>query len=202
MTRNKGICLPWDDDESGKEGLSIQDHIERFDFSERVVHFTDDFDESSVKELCMKLNFLDRDEEKRPITLVLKSYGGSVDAFLMLYDTIHTMNCAVCVVATGCAMSAGAMTLLSGTGMRAATENCRIMLHELSSMKFGVEKASEQNIDAKEAERLQEILNSLIIKHTKLTRDWIEKNIHKDNFFTAKQAKKYGIIDKVIKQIR
>jgi ATP-dependent Clp protease, protease subunit len=129
--------------------------------------------------------------------LYINSPGGSVTSGLAIYDTMQFIKPDVTTLCTGFAASMGAFLLGAGAkGKRLSLPNARIMIHQLSGGYRG--QASDIEIHAKEALFLKQRLNEIMAKHTGKTVEEIEKDTDRDNFLSAEQAMKYGIIDKVL----
>jgi ATP-dependent Clp protease protease subunit len=134
---------------------------------------------------------------KEPITLRMCSPGGSVDHGLVLYDYIKASKVPIHVIVSGMAASMAAILLGAGKkGKRYATKNSRIMIHQPSSGFLG--KAIDIEIHAKEVSRLRHLLNSLLSEDTGQPLKKVSKDTESDYWMTAEEAKKYGLVDKVI----
>jgi len=189
-------------------------NIERL-FVTRQLYLEGDFNEQSIAALIRQLHVLQADAEdamKDPlarnltiqpswsdfrVTLHLSSYGGSVHEFLRLYSVIHSLDYPVDILAGGKAMSAGAMLLLSGTGVRAAHEHTSIMIHTIQTIEFG--DLNEIGNSFEESKRLEKALKNIIKKHTKYTKAEIDELFHKDSYMTPQQALKHGVIDRIVR---
>jgi len=150
---------------------------------------------SSVDTLLL-LEFLST-QKTTPITLQICSPGGSVDHGLVLYDFIKTSKVPIYTHCTGMAASMGAVLLGAGKrGHRTASKNARIMIHQPSSGYIG--KATDIEVHAKETARIKKLLNTLLSQDTNQKFEKVSKDTELDLWMTAEEAKKYGIIDKVI----
>ncbi len=149
---------------------------------------------------AMTINALLKFEQKNPtepILMVLDSYGGYIDSMFAIIDTMELVRCDVVTLCVGKAMSAGAVILLSGTkGKRLITPHARVMLHQISSFTFG--RIADMDNDIKESKRLQDEVSKLIASKTKLGGRKLQQMLGKDYYLTAKEAAKYGIVDKLI----
>jgi ATP-dependent Clp protease protease subunit len=164
---------------------------------ERIIFLGEPIDDAVANTVIAQLLFLDADNAKDDIKIYVNSPGGSVTAALALYDTIQHVKANVATICVGQAASAAAVLLAAGTkGKRYALPNARIMIHQVSGGMEGTQKDVE--IQAKEMMRIRDQINNILAKHTGQTLKRIEQDIDRDYFMTTEEAKKYGIIDKII----
>jgi ATP-dependent Clp protease protease subunit len=164
----------------------------------RIVFLHGDVSENVIAQVIAQMLHL-ANVGKTPIHLVLSTYGGSIDEMFSLYDTIKFLPCPVHTVALGKVMSAGVLLLAAGVkGKRLIGASARIMMHPVSGGVFG--NVFEMENQSKEAKRLQELMNSHLIRETKMSRTQLEKvmNPMLDYFLTPQDAIKFGIVDKII----
>ena len=173
-------------------GLDIQDNIilVKDEISQGMV-----FDCISKVRLLRKIN-----PELKSITLLLNSPGGDVVETLGLIDYIRTLkeneNISTNIVCRGSAMSAAALLLACGTGLRAASKHSKVMVHQLSTMNFG--KLEDIKSNAKFAEQLEDDCNNLMAEVTKKDKEFWKENQRSDYFLSAQEALELGIIDKIV----
>ena len=136
------------------------------------------------------------DKKSDPINLLLNSNGGDVYEALGIIDYIQTLEVPVNVIARGRAMSAGAMILCCGTGVRAASKNTSIMMHEASAEVFG--KSSDIKANADHIDQLEEDFYKMLAEKTSQPEDFWRKACRKDFYISAEKAMELGVIDKVI----
>jgi ATP-dependent Clp protease protease subunit len=136
------------------------------------------------------------ENEKDPITLMINSNGGDVYEALGIIDYIESLSVPVNVIARGRAMSAAAMILCCGTGLRAASKSSTIMVHEASAEIFG--KSADIKANAEHIDELEEEFYKMMAKKTKHDEDFWRKACRKDYYMTAQKALELGLIDKVI----
>lgn len=163
----------------------------------RKVFLTGEITEESVDRVVKELFYLDVMNQDR-ITLYLNTVGGDVYEVLTLYDAIRKcVRSKVDIVAQGKALSSGACIIaICATGKRYAGANATFMLHEASASASG--KTTDMELDVKETKRIDQRVNGLIVRHTRLkTRDLTEKFL-KNTYFTSQKALEYGIIDKIL----
>ncbi len=144
--------------------------------------------------------FLESQDPKKDIQLYINSPGGSVTAGMAIYDTMQYVKPDVNTMCVGVAASMAASLLASGAkGKRFALPNAEILIHQVHIP--GVEgQASDIEIAAKQIMKIKANMNKLLVKHTGQPLSKIEKDTDRDFWLTAEEAKKYGIIDEVIKK--
>jgi ATP-dependent Clp protease protease subunit len=153
--------------------------------------------EDSAAQFLEQITAFEYVDITKPITVYIDTFGGSVDAALLMYDAIKSCACPVVTVGIGKVMSAGVLLLAAGErGTRFITENTRVMLHEVAGGAFG--PISEMEVSIAETRRLQEIYLELLAKDTGQSKQKIQKDIVKDFYMSAAEAVKYGIADKVV----
>lgn len=164
---------------------------------ERIIFLGEVIDDAVANTIIAQLLFLDAESNKEDIKLYINSPGGSVTSALALYDTMQHVKANVSTICLGQAASAAAVLLACGTkGKRFSLPNARVMLHQVAGGMEGVQKDVE--IQAKEMLRIKDQVNEILSKHTSQPITKIEKDTDRDFFLTADEAKKYGIIDKII----
>lgn len=147
--------------------------------------------------IVAQMLFLESQDKTKDIKLYVNSPGGSVTAGLAIYDTMQHVSCDVSTICMGLAASMGAVILAGGAkGKRLALPNSEIMIHQPLGGMEG--QATDIKIHAERILQLREQLNKILASHTGQDFKKIEVDTDRDNFMTAKQAQKYGIIDSVI----
>nr|ACO12976.1 ATP-dependent Clp protease proteolytic subunit, mitochondrial precursor [Lepeophtheirus salmonis] len=147
--------------------------------------------------MVAQLLFLQAESGKKPIHMYINSPGGSVTAGLAIYDTMQYIQPPIATWCVGQACSMGSLLLTAGTkGMRHSLPNSRIMVHQPSGQSHG--QASDIQIQAQEILNLRARLNNIYVKHTGQPLDIVEKSMDRDNFMSADDALKFGLIDKVL----
>lgn len=165
---------------------------------ERVVFLGDQVTSDTANIVIAQLLHLAYEDPKKDIKLYINSPGGSVYDGLAIIDTMNYIEPDVQTIGIGLQASMGAMLLSSGAkGKRFALPNARIMIHQPSSGTEG--KITDQEIALKEGIYLKKVLIDMMAKNTGKTPKEIEKDMDRDNWMSAEEAQKYGIIDKVIK---
>jgi ATP-dependent Clp protease, protease subunit len=164
---------------------------------ERVVFLVGPVNEGTANLIVAQLLFLESENPDKDINFYINSPGGSVSAGLAIYDTMQFIKSPVSTTCMGLAASMGAFLLAAGAnGKRYCLPNSRVMIHQPSGGFSG--QASDIEIQAKEILYLRRRLNEMMAKHTGQPIDIIEKDTDRDNFMSAEEALKYGIIDKVL----
>ncbi|MDR3393170.1 MAG: ATP-dependent Clp endopeptidase proteolytic subunit ClpP [Sulfuriferula sp.] len=164
---------------------------------ERVVFLVGPVNEVSANLVVAQLLFLESENPDKDIYLYINSPGGSVSAGMSIYDTMQFIKPDVSTLCMGQAASMGAFLLTAGAkGKRYALPNARVMIHQPLGGFQG--QASDIAIHAKEILYLRERLNGMMAFHTGQDMATLEKDTDRDNFMSAEEAVKYGLIDKVI----
>lgn len=164
---------------------------------ERIVFLTGPIDDAVANTVIAQLIFLEAEDPKKDIRLYVNTPGGSVTAGLAVYDTIQYIKSPVSTICVGLAASMGATILAAGTkGKRLALPNSEIMLHQVMG---GVEgQAIDIKIRAEHILKIKDRINQLLAKHTGQQIKKIESDTDRDFYMTPEEAKKYGLIDKII----
>ena len=164
---------------------------------DRIIFLGEPIDDAVVNTVIAQLLFLDTENSAEDIKIYINSPGGSVTSALALYDTIQHVKADVSTIVLGQAASAAAVLLSAGTkGKRFALPNSRIMIHQVMG---GVEgQQTDVEIQAREMLRMKNQINEIMAKHTGQNLKKIEQDTDRDYFMTPDEAKKYGLIDKII----
>ena len=165
---------------------------------DRIVFLGGAIDENVANIVIAQLLFLDSEDPKKDITLYINSPGGSVTATMAIIDTMNYLSADVSTVCVGIAASGAAMILAAGKkGKRYSLPNAEVMIHQPLG---GIEgQAADIAITAKHILQTRDNLNKMLTKVTGKPLSQIEKDTDRDFFMTSDEAKKYGIIDDVIK---
>ena len=164
---------------------------------ERVIFLIGAIDDYVANLVVAQLLFLEAENPEQSISLYINSPGGSVSAGLSIYDTMRYIHPKVNTLCIGQAASMGAVLLLGGSdGHRSALPHSRIMIHQPLGGVQG--QASDIRIHAEEIVRMREIINQIIVKHTKQSMERIEADTDRDFFMDSQQALDYGIVDQVL----
>jgi ATP-dependent Clp protease protease subunit len=164
---------------------------------DRIVFLGAPINDDVANIVIAQLLFLDADNPERDIYLYVNSPGGIISSGMAIYDTMQFLRAPVNTICMGMAASMGSFLVAAGSpGKRRALPHARIMIHQPSAGYQG--SAADIEIQAKEVIYLRDQLNHLYAKHTGQTIAKIEKDIDRDRFMSADEAKEYGLIDDVI----
>ncbi|MBE9247769.1 ATP-dependent Clp protease proteolytic subunit [Dolichospermum sp. LEGE 00240] len=178
-----------------EQWIDLEDRL----FRERIIFLTEEVDDGIANAIVAYLLYLDSDDQTKPIYLYINSPGGSVTAGLAIYDTMQHIKSEVVTICVGLAASMGSFLLAAGTkGKRMALPHSRIMIHQPSGGTRG--QASDIAIEAQEILRLRNQLNQIYVDNTGQSLEKIEKDMNRDFFMSAQEAKEYGLIDRVIEE--
>lgn len=164
---------------------------------DRVIFLGEPVDDAVANTLIAQLLFLDAENKKEDIKLYINSPGGSVTAAMAIYDTMNHVSADISTICLGQAASAAAVLLAAGAkGKRIALPNARVLIHQVMGGAEGQQK--DILIAANEITRIKDQINKILSKHTGQSVKKIETDTDRDFWMTAEEAKKYGIIDKII----
>lgn len=190
--------LPYVIEKSGREERAM-DIYSRL-LKDRIIFLGTQVTDTLANALVAQMLFLQFDDPKSDIHMYINSPGGSVTAGMAIYDTMQYLTCDVATYCLGQASSMGALLLTAGTkGKRNSLPNSRIMIHQPLAGMEGT--ATELEIHAKELLRMKRKLNEILLHHTGRTYDEIERDTDRDNFMSAEEAQKYGLIDHVLTKL-
>ncbi len=166
---------------------------------ERIIFLTGEVHDGVSSLICAQLLFLESENPTKDISFYINSPGGVVTSGMAMYDTMQYIKPAVSTVCIGQAASMGSLLLTAGAkGKRFALPNARIMIHQPSGGAQG--QATDIEIHAREILRMRANLNQIYVKHTGRKLADIEKAMERDNFMSADEAKKFGLIDEVVEE--
>jgi len=164
---------------------------------ERIIFIGTQVDDSSANLICAQLPLLSAEDPEKDIALYINSPGGSVTAGLAIYDTMQLVPCHVSTVCMGLAASMGQFLLCAGEpGKRYALPHSRILMHQPSAQFQG--QAADIAIQAEQIIYMKRMMAERIAQHTGQSIERIEADSDRDRWFTAEEAKDYGIVDQVI----
>lgn len=165
---------------------------------DRIVMCTGEVNEVLSEAVVTQLYYLESEDPKAPIRMIVDGPGGSVIAGLSIIDTMNTISCPVHTLVTGQVASMSAMIALNGiAGERAVMPNARVMLHSVASGMSG--KVQDMEIDFKETLKLQDVLMNMIAEKCGKSIKDVKKVCERDFWMNAKEAIKYGCCDKIVK---
>lgn len=164
---------------------------------DRIIMLTGEITDDTATVICSQLLFLANENATKDISLYINSPGGSVTAGMAIYDTMNFVKPDVSTVCMGMAASMGAFLLSSGQkGKRFCLPNAEVMIHQPLGGTQG--QASDMEIAVNHILRTKEKLNSILSNNTGQTIDTIKRETDRDNWFSAKEALDFGLVDKII----
>lgn len=165
---------------------------------DRIIFLGTAINDGVANAVIAQLLFLESQDKTKDIKIYINSPGGSVTAGLAIYDTMQYIKPEVSTICVGMAASMGAVLLAAGApGKRFALPNSEIMIHQVLGGMQG--QATDIKIHADRLMKMKESLNQILANHTGQTLAKVTDDTERDNFMIAADAKKYGLIDKVIK---
>jgi ATP-dependent Clp protease protease subunit len=181
----------------GERGYDIFSRL----LKDRIIILGTPIDDSIANLMVAQLLYLQSEDPKKDIDIYINSPGGSVSAGMAIYDTMQMISCDIKTYCVGQAASMGALLLAAGSaGKRYALENSRIMIHQPLGGAEG--QATDIAIHAKEILRIKDNLNKILSHHSGKTLSKVEKDTERDFFMSAIEAKKYGIVDEVLSNMK
>jgi len=166
-------------------------------YRERIIFLGKEVDDEITNQIIAVMLYLDSEDNNKDIYLYINSPGGSVTAGMAIYDTMQHIKSDVVTICVGLAASMGSFLLAAGKqGKRLALPHSRIMIHQPSGGVRG--QATDIEIEAREILRIRRQLNQIYADKTGQSVEKIEKDIDRDFFMSAQEAKEYGLIDRVI----
>lgn len=164
---------------------------------DRIVFLGTAIDDYVANLIIAQLLFLEKEDPDKDIDFYIHSPGGSVSAGLAIYDAMQIIKCDVATTCVGQAASMGAVLLAGGAkGKRLCLQHARVMIHQVSSGFQGT--AADINVQVAETNRYMEMLLQIMANHTGRDIEKIRKDIDRDYFMGADEAKNYGVVDKVL----
>ena len=164
---------------------------------DRIIFVGGEIEDNIANSIIAQLLFLDAQDKEKDIVMYINSPGGVITSGLAIYDTMRHIKADVSTVCIGQAASMGAVLLAAGTkGKRYSLPNSRIMIHQPLGGARG--QATDIQIQAKEIERIKELMNIILSEATGKTVEKIYKDTERDNFMSPEEAISYGLIDKII----
>ena len=184
--------------EQSNKGERAYDIYSRL-LKERIIFLTGQINDNVASLVTAQLLFLEAEDPKKEIYLYINSPGGLVTAGLGIYDTMQYVKPDISTLCIGQAASMGSFLLAAGTkGKRFSLPNSRVMVHQPSAGFQG--QVTDIEIHANEVSSLKKRLNEIYSKHTGKSVDDVKSALERDNFMTAEEAKKFGLIDSVVEK--
>ena len=180
-------------------GASFDDQVFERLLRERITFLGSEVNDEVTNRICAQLLLLASADSDKDVILYINSPGGSISAGMAVYDTMQYIKNDVATVAMGMAASMGQFLLCAGApGKRYALPHARVMMHQLSGGIGGT--ASDIAIQAESMLHIKKVMNERIGFHSGHTPEEIERDADRDRWFTAEEAKDYGLIDHVVRK--
>jgi ATP-dependent Clp protease protease subunit len=166
---------------------------------ERIIFLGEPVTDVTASLVVSQILFLESEGPDKDILLYINSPGGSISAGMAIYDTMQYVKCDVSTICMGLAASMGAFLLAGGApGKRFALPHSQIMIHQPSIGGYAYGQAADMEILAKNIEHTKGVLNQLLAENTHQPLEKIARDVERDFYMTAEEAKSYGIIDQVV----
>ena len=163
----------------------------------RVIFLQGEIYDGNANELVMKLLYLQSENRRKDIHFYINSPGGSVTATLAIYDTMQMISCPVATYCVGLAASGGAVLLAGGEkGKRYALKHSKVMVHQPHGGVGG--QVSDIEIQAREIIKTRDLLDGIMAEHTGRSVEEVVKERDRDRYFTAEEAKDFGLVDEIM----
>ena len=167
--------------------------------NDRIIILSEEVNDANASLVVAQLLYLEAQDPDKEIQFYINSPGGAVTAGMAIYDTMQYIKAEVSTICIGMAASMGAFLLSSGAkGKRIALPNAEIMIHQPASGTQG--KVTDMEIDVERFLKIKDRLNRILAENTGKTVEEIKRDTERDHWFTAEEAKAYGLVDQVIYQ--
>jgi ATP-dependent Clp protease, protease subunit len=171
-------------------------------FEERIIFLGVQIDDASANDVMAQLITLESIDPDRDIIIYINSPGGSMTSMMAIYDTMQYIQPEIQTFCLGQAASAAAVLLAAGTpGKRMALPNARILIHQ-PAIESGYGQSSDLEIQAREILRMRTAMEKVLAQHTGKDEDQVRRDVERDKFFTAAEAKEYGLVDEVLTMLK
>jgi ATP-dependent Clp protease, protease subunit len=167
---------------------------------DNIIFLGSAIDDNVSNLITAQMLFLEAEDPEKDISLYINSPGGSITAGMGIYDTMQFIRPDVSTICIGQAASMAALLLAAGTkGKRFSLPHARVLIHQPSLGGLSGQ-ATDIDIQAREILRMREITNNILVRHTGLPLERIQKDVERDYIMIAEQAKEYGIVDQIIEK--
>ena len=178
--------------QNGERAMDIYSRL----LKDRIIFLSGEVNDQMANSIVAQLLFLDSDNPDADINIYINSPGGSVTAGMAIFDTMQYVHCDVRTVCVGMAASMAAFLLMSGTkGKRLALPNSEVMIHQPSGGASG--QASDVTIHAEWLLKTKKKMTAMMADMTGKSLEQVERDVDRDHFMTAEEAREYGIIDEI-----
>jgi ATP-dependent Clp protease, protease subunit len=171
-------------------------------FEERIIFLGVQIDDASANDVIAQLIALESMDPDRDITMYINSPGGSITSMMAIYDTMQFVQPEIATVCVGQAASGAAVLLAAGSrDKRMALPNARILLHQPAT-EGGYGQSTDLEIQAREILRMRTAMEKIIARHSGRDEAQVGRDIERDKFFSAEEAKDYGLVDEVLTNLK
>ena len=171
-------------------------------FEERIIFLGVQIDDASANDVMAQLITLESIDPDRDILMYINSPGGSMTSMMAIYDTMQYIQPEIQTFCLGQAASAAAVILSAGSkGKRMALPNSRILIHQ-PAVESGYGQSSDLEIQAREILRMRQAMEQILARHTGQDEEQVRRDTERDKFFTAAEAKEYGLVDEVLTMLK
>jgi ATP-dependent Clp protease, protease subunit len=171
-------------------------------FEERIIFLGVQIDDASANDVMAQLITLESIDPDRDILIYINSPGGSMTSMMAIYDTMQYVQPDIQTFCLGQAASAAAVLLAAGTkGKRMALPNSRILIHQ-PAIESGYGQSSDLEIQAREIQRMRSAMEHVLSVHTGRPEEQVRRDVERDKFLTAQDAKEYGLVDEVLTMLK
>ncbi len=171
-------------------------------FEERIIFLGVQIDDASANDVMAQLITLESIDPDRDILMYINSPGGSMTSMMAIYDTMQYVKPDIQTFCLGQAASAAAVLLAAGTkGKRMALPNSRILIHQ-PAIESGYGQSSDLEIQAREIQRMRQAMEQVLARHTGKDEAEVRRDIERDKFLTAMEAREYGLVDDVLTMLK
>lgn len=192
MIKNNLVPMVIEQTNRGERSYDIYSRL----LEDRIIFLTGEINDLSADIVIAQLIYLEGKDPEKDISLYINSPGGSVTSGMAIYDTMNYIKCDVSTICVGMAASMGAFLLSSGAkGKRFSLPNSEIMIHQPLGGAQG--QASDIKIQADHIMKIKDRMNRILSANTSQPLKKIEKDVDRDNYMTAEEALKYGIVDRI-----
>ena len=171
-------------------------------FEERIIFLGVQIDDASANDVMAQLITLESIDPDRDVLMYINSPGGSMTSMMAIYDTMQYIQPDIQTFCLGQAASAAAVLLAAGPkGQRLALPNSRILIHQ-PAVESGYGQSSDLEIQAREILRMRQAMEQILARHTGQAEEQVRRDTERDKFFTAAEAKEYGLVDEVLTMLK
>ena len=196
------MIINHDNDENENEknnNESFESYMEKKFLEQRKIIISGGVNQKLAERIVKLLLFLDGEDSKKPITIIINCPGGDVFSGFAIFDVMRAIKAPVITLVTGFAASMGSIIMLGGQkGKRYATKNSKVLIHQPLIAGVFEGRATDIEIQAKEIQETKDRIINLYVEETGQSREKIAKDIEVDYWMTAELALEYGLIDKIV----